>query len=39
MFEHSRDVLPNLVGRLQPEEVEIAQQVVVERQELQIQLR
>ena len=33
-----RDVLPDLIGGLQPEQVEVAQQVVMEGQELQVQL-
>lgn len=37
-LQHVGDVLPDLVGGLQPEEVEVAQQVVVRRQELQVQL-
>ena len=37
--QHVGDVLPDLVRRLQPEQVEVAQQVVVDGQELQVQLR
>ena len=37
--EHVRDVLPDLVRRLQPEQVEVAQEVVVDGQELQVELR
>ena len=36
--QHVRDVLPDLVRGLQPEQVEVAQQVVVDGQELQVQL-
>ena len=33
------NVLPDLVGRLQAEEIEVAQQVVVQRQKLQVEFR
>lgn len=32
------DVLPDLIGGLEPEKVEVAQQIVMERQELQVEL-
>lgn len=33
-----RDIFPNFIGGLQAEQIEVAQQVVVEGQELQVQL-
>lgn len=37
-LEHVRNVLTNLVSGLQAEEIEVAEQVIVRRQKLQIQL-